>query len=62
MSYRIYLVEDEHNLNQVLTSYLQKEGWQVHSFENGETAREAIKEPPHLWILDIMLPHVDGGV
>ncbi len=60
MSYRIYLVEDEHNLNQILTSYLQKEGWQVHSFENGETAREAIKEPPHLWILDIMLPHVDG--
>jgi two-component system response regulator CssR len=60
MTYRIYLVEDEANLNQVLTSYLQKEGWQVRSFHNGETARTAIEDPPHLWILDIMLPQVDG--
>jgi two-component system response regulator CssR len=60
MTYRIYLVEDEANLNQVLTSYLQKEGWQVRSFHSGEAARTAIDDPPHLWILDIMLPHVDG--
>lgn len=33
MSYRIYLVEDEDNLNRVLTSYLQNEGWQVRSAE-----------------------------
>ncbi|OEH86435.1 DNA-binding response regulator [Desulfuribacillus stibiiarsenatis] len=60
MSYRLYLVEDEHNLNQVLTTYLQKEGWDVTSFYNGETARKAIGSQPHLWILDIMLPDIDG--
>ncbi len=32
MSYLIYLVEDEDNLNRVLTS-LQNEGWQVRSAE-----------------------------
>lgn len=60
MSFRIYLVEDDKNLNSVLTSYLQKEGWQVSSFLTGEAARRAIGDSPHLWILDIMLPDIDG--
>jgi two-component system response regulator CssR len=60
MSFRIFLVENEPNLNQVLTSYLQKEGWDVTSFLDGEPARQAIAEKPDLWILDIMLPNVDG--
>jgi two-component system response regulator CssR len=60
MSFCIHLVEDESNLNQVLTSYLQKEGWEIRPFLNGEEARQAIGEHPHLWILDIMLPDVDG--
>ena len=60
MTYRIYLVEDEANLNRLLASYLQKEGWQVSSFHTGEEARRAMCEQPHLWILDIMLPDADG--
>lgn len=60
MSYLIHLVEDEPNLNQVLASYLAKEGWQVRTFTSGEEARQAISGHPHLWILDIMLPDVDG--
>ena len=32
MKYLIYLVEDEENLNQLLTSYLKNEGWEVYSF------------------------------
>jgi two-component system, OmpR family, response regulator CssR len=60
LSYLIHLVEDEPNLNQVLASYLTKEGWEVRSFTDGETARGCIGSPPHLWILDIMLPGVDG--
>ncbi|AQS58145.1 response regulator transcription factor [Desulforamulus ferrireducens] len=58
--YRIFLVEDELNLNQILTSYLQKEGWEVKAFGDGRTALEAINERPQLWILDIMLPDIDG--
>ncbi|WP_027410750.1 response regulator transcription factor [Anoxybacteroides tepidamans] len=60
--YQIYLVEDEENLNHLLTSYLEKEGWSVTSFFNGTDASIALKkrQQPHLWILDIMLPDADG--
>ncbi|MDR7855090.1 response regulator transcription factor [Tissierella sp.] len=60
MSYKIYLVEDDENLNLVLTSYLKKEGWDVVSFLNGGEAEKFIASPPNLWILDIMLPDIDG--
>jgi len=60
LSFTLYLVEDEQNLNEVLTLYLQKEGWDVRSFFNGTDAKEMITTPPHLWILDIMLPDIDG--
>ncbi|MCX6089279.1 MAG: DNA-binding response regulator, partial [Candidatus Atribacteria bacterium] len=53
MSYRVFLVEDEKNLNQLLSSYLKKEGWEVESFLTGEDARTGILKKPHLWILDI---------
>lgn len=60
MSYTVYLVEDETNLNELLTMYLKKEGWSVSSCLTGEEARKLISQPPHLWILDIMLPDIDG--
>jgi two-component system response regulator CssR len=60
MSYRVYLVEDEENLNKVLTSYFQKEGWEVSSFLNGEALRPYMSVRPDLWVLDIMLPDTDG--
>ncbi len=41
MNYTIYLVEDEENLNSILTSYLQNEGWSVTSFLKGKAAQEA---------------------
>jgi two-component system response regulator CssR len=55
----IALVEDDENINAVLSSYLLRQGWQVVSFLSGEDARAA-KIHPHLWILDIMLPGIDG--
>lgn len=60
MRYSVYLVEDEKNLNQVLTAYLVQEGWDVSSFHDGTIARDAISDNPQLWILDIMLPGIDG--
>ncbi len=60
MSYKIYLVEDEENLNELLSSYLSKEGWHVQPFLCGEKAMQAVAERPDLWILDIMLPDIDG--
>lgn len=60
MSCRIYLVEDEENLNDILKSYLQKEGFQVTAFLNGESAKNHVDDMPDLWVLDIMLPDIDG--
>ncbi|MDP4085281.1 MAG: response regulator transcription factor [Bacillota bacterium] len=60
MSYKIFLVEDEGNLNDILKSYLQKEGFEVTAFLNGELARNYIDQKPDLWVLDIMLPGING--
>lgn len=60
MSYKIYLVEDEENLNDILKFYLEKDGFQVTTFLNGELARSNIDNKPDLWVLDIMLPDIDG--
>jgi len=57
---KIYLVEDEKNLNILLQKYLEMEGYSVTTFFDGSTAMDRIKDLPDLWILDIMLPDVDG--
>ncbi|UZJ78210.1 response regulator transcription factor [Fictibacillus sp. KU28468] len=58
--YNVYLVEDEENLSQVLKAYMEQEGWNVTVFDNGEEAAKNVEDTPHLWILDIMLPGIDG--
>ncbi|MCY6484879.1 response regulator transcription factor [Clostridium aestuarii] len=58
--YNIFLVEDEKNLNDILVFYLQNEGFNVKSFICGLDAEKYVQEEPHLWILDIMLPDMDG--
>ncbi len=60
MAKRIYLVEDEKSLNILLEKYLQKEGYEVTTFLDGSSAIAKIKELPDLWVLDIMLPDIDG--
>jgi len=57
---RIYLVEDEKSLNILLEKYLQREGYEVTTFADGTSAIARIKDLPDLWILDIMLPDIDG--
>lgn len=60
LSYTVNLVEDEQSLNELLTKYLQSEGWSVTSFLNGTDAINQLTPSPHIWILDIMLPDIDG--
>lgn len=60
MGRKVYLVEDEKSLNILLEKYLQREGYEVTTFLNGSSAIEKIKDVPDLWILDIMLPDIDG--
>lgn len=56
----IYLVEDEEHLNHLLKKYLEKEGYKVVSFFDGDSALQKVQDLPELWILDIMLPDIDG--
>ncbi len=59
--YLVYLVDDEANLLELLKSYLQNAGFQVKAFQTGEEVLRVLdQETPHLWILDIMLPDIDG--
>ncbi|KEJ04019.1 response regulator transcription factor [Clostridium botulinum] len=60
MGRKVYLVEDEKSLNILLEKYLQREGYEVTTFFNGSSAIERIKDVPDIWILDIMLPDIDG--
>ena len=52
---KIVLVEDEKDLNSVIKAYLEKAGYEVISYLNGEDAIENTSIDAHLWILDIML-------
>ena len=53
--YTICLVEDEENLNHLIKTYLEKEGYKVVSFITGKDAMDYIGSNVQLWILDIML-------
>ena len=53
--YSIALVEDEIDLNNLIKTYLEKEGYNVISYTNGKDALMNVKQNVHLWILDIML-------
>ena len=56
----INVVEDEKDLNELVKSYLEKEGYLVNSFLTFDSALEKINEPCDLWILDIMLDDKSG--
>lgn len=53
--YKICLVEDEVNLNNIVKTYLENAGYEVISFYDGKSALAYIGNEVNLWILDIML-------
>lgn len=58
---RILVVDDEANIVDLVTLYLERDGFRVESASDGETALEMIRDDePALVVLDIMLPEVDG--
>ena len=56
----IGIVEDEKDLNELVKSYLEKEGYVVNSFLTFDQAYSHIDEYCDLWILDIMLDDKSG--
>lgn len=58
---RIYCVEDEKNIRELLVYALNSKDFIAEGFEDGETFWEAVhKAIPDLVLLDIMLPGEDG--
>ena len=56
----ISIVEDEKDLNELVKSYLEKEGYVVNSFLTFDSAYSHIDDYCDLWILDIMLDDKSG--
>lgn len=62
MNERVWIVEDEEDIAELLRHHLIKEGFAVQCIANGEIAMDRINQqgPPELLILDLMLPGMGG--
>lgn len=57
----VLVVDDEQSVTEVVSLYLQREGFKVRVARNGTDALAAIHHTkPALIVLDVMLPQVDG--
>lgn len=58
---RILLMEDDANLNETVTEFLEEEGYEVVPVYDGEEAQEKLYESKYdLLLLDINVPGIDG--
>lgn len=61
MALKVLIVEDDSNIAQLLQLYLEKEGYETTIAPDGGKAMTRFQEfEPHLVLLDIMLPVMDG--
>lgn len=61
MSSRILLVEDEHDLRDLLAYLFETHGYEVTAVRTGEEALSACEEtPPDIVVLDVALPGISG--
>src|SRR6266851_236896 len=57
----ILVVDDEQNIIELATMYLEQEGFRVISARDGQAALDRVKaDRPALVVLDLMLPKIDG--
>ena len=58
---KILLVDDEHDILEIVGYNLSQEGYQIITASNGKEAiSKAKKELPQLIIMDVMMPEMDG--
>jgi DNA-binding response OmpR family regulator len=61
VSRKILIVEDERDILELVTHYLEKEGFRVRTARDGPSGwQAALKERPDVIVLDLMLPGMDG--
>jgi two-component system alkaline phosphatase synthesis response regulator PhoP len=59
--YKILLVDDEEDVLEFVGYNLKKEGYEVFTAKNGQEALKVANEKhPHLTLLDVMMPKMDG--
>jgi len=58
--YKINIIDDEKNLNDLVRAYLEKEDFIVYSFYTYDEAMLHVDDDVHLWIVDIMLDKHSG--
>lgn len=59
--YSVLLVDDEPDIIEFLSYNLRRDGFIVHTSNNGKDAIDlAIEHQPHIIVLDIMMPGMDG--
>lgn len=57
----IFVIDDEEPIRRIVRSYLEKEGYRIQEFEDGESALSAFREgEPDMLIIDIMMPGMSG--
>jgi len=57
----ILVVDDDPTVSEVVSIYLQRAGYEVVTASDGQEALEILEsQPPHLVVLDLMLPEVGG--
>lgn len=57
----IYAADDEQNIRFIIKSFLEKEGYEVETFNSGDALLERFfTKPSDLVILDVMMPGTDG--
>ncbi len=58
---RILVIEDDDDIAKMLALNLRAEGFEVATEGSGESGMARLqREPPHLLVLDLMLPDIDG--
>lgn len=57
---RVLVIDDEPTVREVVSRYLERDGYVVDAAADGEEARELLRQAPDLVILDLMLPGMDG--
>jgi two-component system, OmpR family, alkaline phosphatase synthesis response regulator PhoP len=58
---RIFVVEDDRDIQDLVVHYLEKAGWHAETFTSGADALAAARHSaPNVIILDLMLPGMDG--
>jgi DNA-binding response OmpR family regulator len=61
MTARVLIIEDDPNVADVVTRYLEREGYAVETVADGAAGlQRALDDPPDLVVLDLMLPSLGG--